>query len=499
MQTTALNKIKFEKHVSLLVILALFSIVGFSQVKLDIGRNLLQTKEFKIDKLTCKITPSLEISNGKPDEIKLFFNVEWLDKKSNQIMASKKHSLFIKINNNIDNYCSANKKTISTKTGIFTKKSVELKNSLIISPDGTFSISPFNDILLKNGISPIELKIVKYSESLVSLKLLLYVGEEKGKTIEIEENPKELAWNFFLGETNNSGDGTVVQGSAGQQATSQNLTCGELEEKYNRQLLENKPLYQINHFKTKLSSIELLDSKMVELQQLNNDFFEYQLRINKLVNLRSEIKNDPKYKSCNNLPILIGSINSYITSDAEINAVSTNIKMAMANSGEAGGGAAPVELFDENCVYCENTYFTLFEIKMKPVLLENHEANYLSNLYNKLTEIKTSQDLYHEQIQAAQENKSYLKKYKSFNEYYDGAIAIILEIEPEAKNNKSSSGSGDSSDGEGSGLMSGAKSVGSKIPLYYIIGPIIILLVAFGIFKYMKFLKKGKNINDKVK
>ncbi len=498
MQTTAFNKIKFEKHISFLVILALFSIVGFSQVKLDIGRNLLQTKEFKIDKLTCKITPSLEIRNSKPDKIDLFFNIEWLDKKSNAVQAPKKSKLFIRINNNIDKYCSNTQKIISTKTGMFTKKSIELKKSLTIIPDGTFSISPYNGISLKNGMLPINLQLIKYSKSLVSFKVFLYIGEEKGKTIEIEEKPQELEWNFFLAEEKTSGDGTVGQGPSGQIA-SQNLSCGELEEKYNRQFLENKPLYHINYFKTKLSSIELMDSKVVELQQLNTSFFEYQLKINKLVNLKSEIKNDPKYNSCNNLPILIGSINSYISSDAEINAVSTNIKMAMANSGEAGDGAPPVELFDDNCKYCEQTYFTLFEIKMKPVLLENHEANYLSNLYNKLTEIKTSQDLYHEQIQGVKENKSYLRKYKSFNEYYDGAIAIILEFEPQAKNKKSNNGDGGSSDGSGSDVLSGAKSVGSKIPIYYIIGPIIILLVAFGIFKYMKFLKKGKNINDKLK
>ncbi|RLD62204.1 MAG: hypothetical protein DRJ05_00915 [Bacteroidetes bacterium] len=490
-----------NKQIFFLGILVLFSLMGFSQVKLDIGKTSLQTKEFKIDKLTCKITPSLEISNSKAENIKLVFIVQWFDKKNNYVQGSGKTGIFIKINNNIDSYCSSNQKTISTKTGMFTKKSVDLDNSITIAPNGTFSISPYSGIAIKDGMLPINLQLIKHSKSLITLKVLLYIGEEKSKTIEIDEIPKKLEWGFFLPEKETS-ENRTNEPVPSVQNTSESLSCGELEEKYNRKFIENKPMYHISNFNTKLSSIELMDPKLAALQQLKNDFLEYQIKTSKLVALKGEIKNDPKYNSCNNLAILIGSINSYITGDSEINTTATNINNAIANSGEAGSGgngAPPFELFDNNCEYCEKTYFTLFEIKMKPVLLENHEANYLGNLYSKLTEIKTSQDSYHEQIQGAKENKNYLRKYKSFNEFYDGSLAIILEFEPQAKNKSNSPGGGSTEDGGGSGLLSGAKSAGSKIPLYYIIGPIVILLVAFGIFKYMKFLKKGKNINDKLK
>ena len=481
MQTnTVLHKTKYCKNVFFLALFVFGFFWGYSQDKLEYGRNPLNTKEISIDKLTCKITPSFAISQKNPDNIKLYFGVVWQDKKDNVVEAPDKFTLFVKVNNNIDDYCSANHKEISTTSGLFKKKSIEMKNSISVVPSETFSVAPYSNIFFQDGMLPVNLQIVSYTELVVSIKLLLYIGKEKNKAIEIDEKTNTLKWDFFLPEQKPS-----------EEKPSKELTCEELEAEYRRKFDESKPQNHISYFETKLSEFESTDSELNELLVLKNSFYEYQLKVTALIALKSNIQKESKYKTCDNLPLLIGTINSYIADDSKIKDITNRFNKAIENSEEAGsGGEPPYELFKANSEYCENTYNTLWDIKMNIKLLDDKEDGYLNKTYDKLISVKASQDSLHEVIQGMKENPEYKRKYKNFNEYCNGSIGLIEELAPQVKSVKKSE------PGEEDEIATTKR---RKFPIYWIIVPVLIILIGFGLFKYMKFLKKGKDLSNKLK
>ena len=476
------QKLKYFRQLFFLVTIVFSCLSGFSQDKLKYGKTHLKTKDIIIDKLTCKITPSLEINKTRPDNIKLFFGIKWFDKKNNLVGGPEKFTLFIKINNNLNDYCSATNKEISTTTisGLFKKKSIEMNNSISIVPANTLTFTPYNNIFFRDDMLPVDLQIINYTESIIYIDLLLYIGKEKSKAIEIEEVTNRLKWGFILPE----------QLSPDQQP-SEELSCEELEKKYNIQLDEKKPQYHINYFQTKLNTFETGDQKLVKLHKLKSSFYEYQVKVNSLVAIKNNIQNEPKYKECNNLPILIGTINSYISDDPEMKNILNKINNAIRNCAEAnnrGSGDPPYELFNANSEDCENTYFTLFDIKNDPGKLQNYEAGYLKNLSDKLISLKSSQDSLDEVIQAIKENPEYNRKYKNFIEFYNGSIAIIKELKPKDKVTDPKLDEP---------LKEETKR--RKFPIYWIIVPVLIIALSFGLFKYLKFLKKGKDLSKKLK
>ena len=474
------QKIKYFKNIFLLALFVFSASLGYSQDKLEYGRNPLNTKEIIIDKLTCNITPSFVIDQENPDNLKLYFGVVWLDKKDNVVQEPDKITVFVKVNNNLDDYCRANHKEISTKSGLFKKKSIEMKNSISIVPSEALSLSPYSNIFFRDGMQPVNLQIISYTESAVSLKLLLYIGKVKNKAIEIDEKTNTLKWDFVLPKQKSSEDKPFNK-----------LSCAELEAEYRRQFDESKPQNHISYYETKLNELESAESTLNELVQLKGSFYEYQFKVSNLIALKTDIKNEPKYKTCDNLPVLIGTINSYIADESKIQNITNRIEIAIKNSGGAGsGGEPPFELFLANSEYCEESYNALWEIKMNPDLLNDFEDGYLSKLYDKLNNIKASQDSLNEIIQGINENQEYKRKYKNFNEYYDGSVSLIEELTPQIISVEKTEA------GEQEEITTVKK---RKFPIYWIIIPILIIIMGFGLFKYLKFLKKGKDLSNKLK
>ncbi len=475
-----IQKFKYCKYVFFLALLIFGFTMGYSQDKLEYGRNPMQTKSISIDKLTCKITPSFVINQKNPDNIKLYFGVVWQDKKANVVEAPDKFAVFLKLNNNLDDYCNANHKEISTTSGLIKKKSIEMKNSISIVPEGSLSIDPYSNIFFRDGNPPVNLQIVSYTESILSINLLLYLGKEKNKAIEIDEKTNVLKWNFYLPEQKPS-----------EEKPSKELSCEELEAEYRRQFNESKPQNHISYFDTKLSELESTDSELNELLVLKSSFYEYQFKVSTLIALKTNMQKEPKYKICDNLPMLIGTINSYISDDSKIKNITNRIESAIENSaGSGSGGEPPFELFKANSEYCENTYDILFNIKMNQKLLEEQEDGYLNKTYDKLISVKASQDSLHEAIQGIKENLEYKRKYKNFNEYCNGSIGLIEELAPQVKSEEKTE------PGEEEEIATTKR---RKFPIYWIIVPVLLILIAFGLFKYMKFLKKGKDLSNKLK
>lgn len=450
----------------------------YSQENLKFGTTKISSKQIEIDKFDCKITPSFLISEENPENIKLNFNVVWIDKKGSQIQQPDKVSLFIKINNNIEEYCSSNGKKLSTSPGLFGKKNIELTNSISFIPDGAISISQYSSIQFNDNMAPISLKVVNYLNSPITMNLVAYIGKDKGNSLEISEKGSLLSWIIILPE---------VKADEG-------ASCADLEKKYNLKFEENKPKFLLSYFETKLLELEY-DPETTTAQQwkLNSELIKYKSNVNALNSLKEQITANPNYKKCDKLPQLIGSINSFIIDVSVIQKLIDRLDIAIKNntgSSGTGGGEPPFEAFETNNTFCENTFKQLFNIKYDPDLLNYQEPNYLRDLYVKLKKLKVSQDSLFNIIVGSDDSPVYKRDYQNFNSNYNGSIATIEKLDPDIANAEQTEIE------ESSPLIS---TKGRSIPYTWIIIPIIFILVAFGGFKLFKYFKKAKSLNDKTK
>jgi hypothetical protein len=291
----------------------------FSQDNLNFGTTSISVKQLKIDKYVCKITPSFSINEENPENLKLNFNVVWVDKKGSQVQQPDKISLFIKVNSNIEEYCSNNNKKLSTKPGLFGKKNIELTNSISFAPTGVIDVIQYRSVHFKDNMAPVLLKVLNFINSPITLNLAVYIGKEKGNSLEIDEKGDLLSWNIILPEVKPAVD----------------VSCEDLENKYNQRFTENKPRFLLGYFETKLMEMESdQDTPIGKLWELKSNLIQYKSNVNSLISLRENIKNDPNYKKCDQLPILIGSINSITVDVSAIqkliervnNAIQSNIK-----------------------------------------------------------------------------------------------------------------------------------------------------------------------------
>ena len=104
----------YNNHIIISLIFIFISTCLYSQDKLNYGTTSLTGKKLQVDKYDCKITPSFNINEDIPETIKLNFNIVWIDKKGSQVGHPDKITLFIKVNNNIEEYCASNRKKLST-------------------------------------------------------------------------------------------------------------------------------------------------------------------------------------------------------------------------------------------------------------------------------------------------------------------------------------------------------------------------------------------------
>jgi len=468
---------RYFNHIINLLIFIFISTCVFSQDNLNFGTTNLASKQLKIDKYDCKISPSFSINEENPENLKLSFNVVWIDKKGSQVQQPDKISLFIKVNSNIEEYCSSNGKKLSTKPGLFGKKNIQLTNSISFTPAGAIDVAQYSNIHFRNDMSPVLLNVLNFINSPVTFNLQVYIGKEKGNSLEIDEKGDVLSWKIILPEVKPDDE----------------VSCADLENKYNQRFTENKPRFLLGYFETKLMELESSkDTPIAKLYELKSNLFQYKSNVNSLVSLRENIKNNPNYKKCDQLPILIGSINS-ITVDISaiqnlINRVNIAIQSNSSGSG-SGGGEPPFEAFLSNNIFCENTFDHLYNFKIDPGLLNDHEPNYLYDLYFKLKNLKVSQDSLYDVIKSTDESPAYKRAYKNFNANYNESIIIIETLDPDVTNTENTE------QDETSPRVSKKRS----FPYIWIIAPILLILIAFGVFKYMKYIKKGKSLKDKIK
>ena len=468
---------RYFNHIINLLIFVFISTSMFSQENLNFGTTNLGSKQLKIDKYDCKITPSFSINEENPEDLKLNFNVVWVDKKGSQVQQPDKISLFIKVNSNIEEYCSSNGKKLSTSPGLFGKKNIELTNSISFVPNGTIDLNQYGNIHFKDNMAPISLNILNFTNSPISMNLALYIGKDKGNSLEIEDKTDLLSWNFILPEVKPKDD----------------VSCEELENKYNQKFQENKPRFLLGYFETKLSELESVeDTPIAKFWELKSQLIQYKSNVNALVSLRENIKNNPSYKKCDQLPILIGSINSFTVDISAIQNLIAKVDVAIksnAGGSGSGGGEPPFEAFDANNIFCENTFDRLYDIKFNPDLLRDYEPDYLDNLYVKLINLKVSQDSLYNVIISTDDSPAYKRAYNSFKENHIESIAIIEALKPDVTNMEKTDPD------ESAPLIS----KGRSFPYTWIILPILLILLAFGGFKLFKYIKKGKSLKDKTK
>lgn len=468
---------RYFNHIINLLIFIFINTCVFSQDNLNFGTTNLASKQLKIDKYDCKITPSFSINEENPENIKLNFNVVWIDKKGSQVQQPDKISLFLSVNSNIDAYCSSNGKKLSTKPGLFGKKNIQLTNSISFVPGGVIDVLQYSNIHFMDNMAPVLLKVSNFINSPVTFNLQVYIGKEKGNSLEIDEKGDLLSWNIILPEMKPDDD----------------VSCEDLENKYNQKFQENKPRFLLGYFETKLVELESVeDTPIAKFWELKSELIQYKSNVNALYSLRENVKNNPSYKKCDQLPILIGSINS-ITVDISaiqnlINRVNIAIQSNASGSG-SGGGEPPFEVFLSNNIFCENTFDHLYNIKIDPDLLNDYEPNYLYDLYVKLKNLKVSQDSLYDVIKSTDESPAYKRAYKNFNANYNESITIIETLDPDVTNTEKTELD------ESAPLVS----KGRSFPYTWVIVPILLILIAFGVFKYFKYIKKGKSLKEKIK
>ena len=466
-------------HTMILLIFIFFSTPIHSQDKLNYGTTNIASKQLEIDKYDCKITPSFSLNEENPENLKLNFDISWIDKKGNLVQQPDKIALFIKVNNNIEEYCSSNGKKLSTSPGLFGKKNIELTNSLSFTPPGIFEFIPYRSIHFTDNMAPVLLKILNHSTSPISINLVVYIGKEKGNTVEIAEKGKGLNWTIALPEL---------------KSNNEEISCEELESKYKQRFEENKPQFLLGSYKAKFAELQSNpDTPIANFYKLNNDLLLYKMNVNSLISLRESIKNNPNYNECNKLPELIGSINSFTVGASEIQNLINQVNIAIQNNaGGSGGGGSELlyEAFDANNIFCENTFNHLYNIKMDRDLLNAYEPNYLNDLYVKLNKLKVSQDSLYNIIISSDESPAYKRAYKNFKINQSESIAIIEAINPDVTK------TGQAEIGETSPLIS---TKGRSFPYTWIIIPLIAIIAVFGGFKLFKYFKKAKSLDDKTK
>lgn len=471
---------KINKLLKYLIIVLLFIYLpGHGQQKLKFGSSSLDGKQLTIDKNKCTITPSFTISEERPDILKLFFKVEWLNKNNEQIPHPEKTTLFVKYLKNIDDYCSTNQKKLSTKPGLFAKD-INLTNSFSISPIGIMEIAPYRTIIFKDSNPPINLKILEQSETQITLNLELFKGKEKNNSIDIDEKLALLSWTFVLPKK--------------KKETAVVLSCAELERKYNLGFKENQPKFAIGYYESRLLEIKSGQIPKENLYELRSNLFEFKSNITSLTTLKEEIRSNPQYRDCVDLPGIVANINNYITDPNNINNIIKEIDLAIINSkGNAGNGTgeSPYEAFEDNLKFSVKTYDQLLDFQLEPDKSKNFNEDDLRVLYKKLKKAQVAQDSLYEVILRMDDYPKYKKKNRDFNAYNQGSIDIIEDISPESttENNKTDI----VSDEDGSTGKSSSK---RSFPYMWVLIPLIMVLGGFGVYKY---LKKGQSLKKKIK
>jgi len=465
-------------HLIILLIFFLPIANTYSQENLKFGTTTIASKQIEIDKFDCKITPSFSISEEIPENVKLNFNMVWIDKKGNQVGHPDKITLFIKVDNNIEEYHISNGKKISTSPGLFGKKNIELTNSLSFIPAGSIEINQYRSVHFKDNMAPLSLKALNFTNSPITMNLVVYIGKEKGNSIEISEKGNILSWKIILPEVK----------------PDEEVSCADLEKKYNLKFEENKPKFLLGYFETKLLELEYdPETTKDQLWKLNSELIQYKSNVNALNSLKEQITANPNYKKCDKLPQLIGSINSFAIDVTVIQKLIDRVNIAIKNnsgSSGSGGGEPPFEAFKANNTFCENTFKQLFNIKYDPDLLNYQEPNYLKNLYFKLKKLKVSQDSLYNIIVSSDDSPVYKRDYQNFNSNYNGSIATIEKLDPDIAN-------AEQTDIEEDSPIISTK--GRSFPYTWIIIPVLLILALFGGFKLFKYFKKAKSLNEKTK
>lgn len=449
----------------------------FAQGNLNYGTTNLIGKQLQVDKYDCKITPSFSINEKSPKKLILNFNVEWIDKKGNQVPQPDKISLFFNVNNNIEDYCTSNGKKLSTSPGLFGKKNIELTNSLSFVPAGTIDVAQYSHIHFKDKMAAISLNVLNHVNTPIKMNLGIYIGKEKGNSLEIEEKETELSWTIIL---------PVLK-------TTEEVSCEDLESKYKQEFENNKPQFILRYFEDKLADLESEEEPQINnLYELRGNLFQYKSNVNTLVLLKEKISINPNFKKCDKLSQLIGSINSVIvdvsTIQALINRVNIDIKNNAGGSG-AGSDDLPLEAFETNNSFCESTFNQLYNIKINPDLLRNYEPGYLDDLYHTLKNMKVSQDSLYNLIIVVDESPVYKRAYKNFNVNHSESIVIIEALNPDITNVED----------QGSDSEMPMMSTGRSFPYKWVIIPLLLILAVFGGLKLFKYIKKGKSLKEKTK
>ncbi len=471
---------KINKLLKYLIIILLFTYLpGHGQQKLKFGSSSLDSKQLTIDKNKCIITPSFTISEERPDILKLFFKVEWLNKNNKQIPHPEKTTLFIKHLKNIDEYCSTNQKKLSTKPGLFAKD-INITNSFSISPIGIMEIAPYRTIIFKDSNPPNNLKILEQSETQITLNLELFKGKEKNNSIDIEEKLALLSWTFVLPKM--------------KKETTAVLSCAELERKYNQEFKEYQPKFAIGYYESKLLEIESGLIPKENLYELKSNLFEFKSNITSLTTLKEVIRSNPQYRDCVDLPGIVANINNYITDPININNIINKVDLAIISSKgnkEDGTDESPYEAFEDNLKFSVKTYDQLLNFKLEPDESENFSEDDLRFLYKKLKKAQVAQNSLYEDISSMDDNPKYKKKNRLFNEYNQGAIDIIEEISHESTTEKNKTDIASDEDGS-----TGKSSSKRSFPYMWVLIPLIMVLGGFGVYKY---LIKGQSLKKKIK
>jgi hypothetical protein len=466
---------RFIRYVTFLIFCGFLNSPGFAQQNLNFGTTMLTGKQFAVDKYDCKIAPSFFILKDSPEKLSLNFKVSWMDKKGSPIQKPDKISLFIHLNGSINAYATSNGKKLSTKPGLFGKKNIELVNSISFNPAGTISVAPYSNIQFRDNMPPIKLNVTNYVKNPITMNLGVYIGKEKGGSLDIEEKSALLSWMFVLPEVKQEKE----------------ISCDDLENKYNGIFQENKPFYLMGTFQARLSELESMDETPADkLWELKSNITTYKSKINSLGALKETIKNDPSYKKCDQLPLLIGSINSLLVDVNAIQKLIDRVDMAIQNNagGSGGGDAMALEAFHNNNIFCENTYNNLSAMKWDPDIQNQYEPEYLSELYVKLKKLKGTQDSLYNLIAASSDSPENKRAYKKFNSNHSGSIGIIETLNPDVTKSVKAE------PGETSPLITKR-----RFPYTWIIIPVLLILAALGVMKYMKYIKKGKSLDKKTK
>lgn len=471
-------KRKLYKPLIVIILFILGQATGYTQEKLEYGSKQLKSRTIEINKLSCKITPVSNINESNPEFIKLSFVVEWFNKKSEPTEVPDKFSLFFVMDNNLQDYLDDNNKKKQTKP------SVTLINSLAVSPRGALAFAPYRSIYFDSNMAPVNMKILNHTDLPLGLELVLYIGKEKGNTLEIDENTETLSWSFYLPE----------------KKVEEKAPCDEVVSKYQELFEENKPAYQIGYFETRLLELERAEYPLKEVYELDGQFNKFSGYLNGLELVKTQITKDPDFKRCSDLKMILGSIDNYLSGSSKVESVQEGIKNAKSlakesDDEEEGGGGESVEfsaeLFEANYKSCEDIYDQLFDLDAGDMNPADVERSQYVKWRNELQSLMDSEEAMYAAIAGTPQESRYSRKYKSFIQYYDEAIAIIEEYAPEDSNDEQS-------DEEEEGDVASSKK-SKKIPWTWILIPVFAIAMGFGLYKYLGYLKKGKSVNSKVK